>query len=194
MKRHLTLLILTLALTTNFCNAQDVKKSLEAKFLIEGGIQFGGDEILKVFFTNGEDQVINAGQGGYLAIGGDFQFPKVSQLMLRTSIGYKYSTTAASDANITFTRLPFNLTPYYKINNDFRIGIGLATDLNIRLRGDGFVPDQDFTSSLGARFELGYKWFSIFYTLLDHIDPLNNKFSANSIGLSISYAFVGKKE
>src|SRR5690606_17030248 len=141
--------------------AQQTEKPLIAKFLIEGGIEYGGDEIMEVFFTNGEDQTMLAGQGGYIAVGGELQFAKVKQLMLRASIGIKYNTTAADNANIRLTRLPVHLTPFWRINDDFRLGVGVTTHMNAKLKGDGFVSDVDFTSSVGPRFEFGYKWIAL---------------------------------
>jgi hypothetical protein len=113
--------------------AQQSYHPLTAKFLIEGGIDYGGDEILQVFFTNGEDQTMRAGQGGFIAVGGQLEIANVKQLMLRATIGLKYNTTAAENANIRLTRLPVTLTPFWKINNDFRMGVGLTTHINPRI-------------------------------------------------------------
>ncbi len=122
MQRIIYFLFLVLFLPATKVFAQQPEKPVTAKFLVEAGIEYGGDEILQVFFTNGEDQTMRAGQGGYIAVGGDFQFSNVKQLMLRTSIGIKYNTTAADNANIRLTRFPVHLTPFWKINNDFQVG------------------------------------------------------------------------
>jgi len=172
--------------------AQQTEKPLIAKFLIEGGIEYGGDEIMEVFFTNGEDQTMLAGQGGYIAVGGELQFAKVKQFMLRTSIGIKYNTTAAENANIRLTRLPVHLTPFWRINDDFRLGVGVTTHMNAKLKGDGFVSDVDFTSSVGPRFEFGYKWIALTYTAINYEDEVGQSFSASSIGASVSFTLPNK--
>lgn len=163
-----------------------------AKFLAEGGIEYDGDELLTVFFTNGVDQTMLAGQGGYLALGGDFQFQKIKSLMLRATIGYKYNTTAASNANIRLTRLPINIIPYWKINEDLRIGIGITTHQIVNLNGYDFIADVVFTSPLGLRFELGYKWVALTYTAIKYKADTNESFSASSLGVSLSLTFPAK--
>ena len=193
MKRIIFVLHLGLFLTTIQVFAQQSEQPLSAKFLIEGGIEYGGDEILQIFFTNGEDQTMRAGQGGYIAVGGELQFTSVKQLMLRASIGIKYNTTAADNANIRLTRFPVHLTPFWKINDDFRLGVGITTHLNPTLKGDGFVPDVTFTSTMGPRFEFGYKWIALTYTAISYEDESGESFSASSIGASISLTFPNKK-
>lgn len=71
---------------------------------------------------------MRAGQGGYIALGGQFQMTKVKPLMLRAAIGLKYNTTAAENANIRFTRVPITLIPYWNINEDIRLGIGISSN------------------------------------------------------------------
>ncbi len=192
MKKIIFVLHLGLFLTTFQVLAQQSDQNLIAKFLIEGGIEYGGDEILQVFFTNGEDQTMRAGQGGYIAVGGQLQFSSVKQFMLRASIGIKYNTTAADNANIRLTRLPLNLTPYWKINEDFRLGVGVTTHINPVLKLDGFGSDVAFTSAVGPRFEFGFKWIALTYTAISYEDETGESFSASSIGASISLTLPNK--
>lgn len=55
---------------------------------------------------------MRAGQGGYIAVSGQLEFAQVKNLLLRGSIGFKYNTTAAENANIRLTRMPITLMPY----------------------------------------------------------------------------------
>lgn len=173
-------------------HSQEIKNPLIAKFLIEGGGEFGGDEILTVFFTDGGDQKMRAGQGGFLGLGGQFEFQETKNFMLRASIGIKYTTTAADNANIRLTRFPINLMPYWIIKEDFRLGVGITSHQNVRFKGDGFVEDINFKGTLGTRFEVGYKWVAVTYTILDYKSEMVEKISANSVGLSLSHVFPNK--
>lgn len=193
MKRIIFVLHLCLLLPAIQVFAQQSERPLTANFLIEGGIEYGGDEILQIFFTNGEDQTMRAGQGGCIAVGGELQFSSVKQLMLRATIGLKYNTTAADNANIRLTRFPVQLTPFWKINDDFRLGVGVTTHLNPSLKGDGFFPDVAFNSTIGPRFEFGYKWIALTYTAISYEDESGESFSASSIGASVSLTFPNKK-
>lgn len=193
MKRIANVLVLILVFTFNNAMAQETERPLKAQFLLEGGFEFGGDEILQVFFTNGGSQTMRAGQGGYIALGGQLQFAKVKQLMVRASLGIKYNTTAADNADIRLTRLPVTITPFWKINDDFRLGVGVTTHINPSLHGDGFVPDVAFTSTTGPRFEFGYRWIALTYTAISYKTVSGASISASSVGISLSYAFPNKK-
>lgn len=192
MMRLFIILLLVQILPNSLAFAQKSEKALTAKFLVEAGVEYGGDEILQVFFTNGEDQTMRAGQGGTIAVGGEIQFKDVKHLMLRTSIGLKYNTTAADNANIRLTRFPFHFTPFYKINNDFRLGVGVTTHLSPNLKGDGFLQDIAYKSSVGPRSEFGYKWIALTYTAVKYKDETGESFSANSFGASVSFTFPNK--
>jgi hypothetical protein len=192
MKRIIFVLHIVLIFNTTKVFAQQTERSLTSKLLIEAGIEYGGDEILQVFFTNGEDQKMRAGQGGCIAVGGELQFSSVKHLMVRASIGIKYNTTAADNANIRLTRIPVHLTPFWKLNDDFRLGIGITTHMSPKLKGDGFIPDIAYTSTAGPRFEFGYKWIALTYTAINYEDEFGKSFSASSIGASISFTFPNK--
>ncbi|WP_339922708.1 hypothetical protein [uncultured Cyclobacterium sp.] len=172
--------------------AQSDQKPLVAHLLVEGGIEYGGDEILEVYFTNGETQTMRLGQGAYIGLGGQFNPFKTDKIFFRTLIGIKYNTTAAENANIRLTRLPLNLIGYYRIANDFRLGIGGTSHFNVKLKGDGFIPDVAFTSGLGSRFEFGYKAIALTYTNLKYKDLAKVNYSASSLGLSASIIFPNK--
>lgn len=193
MKKIIFLKHLVFLFGTNLPFSQQIDKPIIANFLLEGGVEYGGDEILKVFFTNGNDQTMKAGQGGIIAIGGQFEFAKVRNLMLRTTLGIKYNTTAADNANIRFTRLPITVIPYLKIKNDYRLGIGITTHQRVKFKGDGFFPDETFKSTTGARFEFGYKWVALTYTSINY--KLNNEtISAGSLGVSATYILPTTKK
>lgn len=193
MMKFMPIVQLMFLLVSTSVLAQQAEPSVMAKFLIEAGVEYGGDEIARVFFTNGEDQVMRAGQGGYLAVGGQLEFAQVKPLMLRTSIGIKFNTTAADNANIRLTRLPFVAMSFWKINDDFRFGAGITSHLGVKFYGDDFLPDADFKSTLGPRFELGYKWIALTYSALNYNTEAGASFSAHSIGAAVSFTIPDKK-
>ena len=193
MKKLITLCQTGFLLISFNAFSQQSEPAVISKFLVEGGIEYGGDELLTVLFTSGEDQTMRAGQGGFIAVGGQFEFTEVEKLLIRASIGFKYNTTAADNANIRLTRLPLTLMPFYKINNDFRFGVGVTSHQSVKFKGDGFAPDVDFKSSMGPRFEFGYKWVALTYTAINYTTPAEETLSASSLGLSVSFTFPDKK-
>jgi len=193
MRINLLSLCLVFFLITSSTFSQTINSAVKGKFLLEGGIEYGGDEILKVFFTNGGDQTMRAGQGGYIAAGGQFEFSGIKNFMLRTSISIKYNSTAADNANIRFTRIPITLMPHLLLKNNFRVGLGITTHQSINFKGDGFVDDIKFTSSIAPRFEFGYKWIAITYTPIKYKAETGESLSASAFGVSLSHAFSKKK-
>lgn len=191
--RNITSILITVMsiFTVTILNAQEEKTGLKAKFLMEFGAEWGGDELITVEFTNGNDQTMHAGQGIHLAAGTEISFNSIDALIVRASIGLKWSPTAADDANIAFTRFPLTISPFWQINEDFRIGLGGTYHLGPKFHGDGFVDDIDFSSAFGTRIEIGYKWVAITYTLMNYNSEFNTDVNGNGIGVILSAA-IGK--
>lgn len=176
---------------SNVISGQDNIKPISAGLLMEFGAEWGGDELITVQFTNGNEQTMHAGQGIHLAAGTELTFPKLEDLLVRISFGLKWSPTAADDANIAFTRLPLTISPFWKIKDDFRVGVGATAHLSPKFHGDGFVNDINFSSSIGPRFEFGYKWIAVTYTLMNY-ESMLDMVDGNSFGVILSYSFSRK--
>lgn len=172
--------------------SQEVKPKSVAKFLIDAGAEFGGEELVKAFFTNGETATMRAGQGAYFAVGTQIEFTNAKHLMIRASIGIKHTGISADNGHIRFNRIPITLISYSKIAKGLRVGIGVTSHRNVRLKGDGFVPNIHFKSSLGLRLELAYHWFAIVYTGINYKTRAGERIAANSLGFSFSFAFPNK--
>jgi hypothetical protein len=166
-------------------------KPVKARLLMEFGAEWGGNELITVQFTNGNEQTMNAGQGIYLTAGTELAFTKIEPFLIRMSFGIKWAPTAADDANIAFTRLPLSISPFWKIKEDFRVGVGATAHLSPKFNGDGFVDDIKFPSSIGLRFEIGYKFISLTYTLMNY-ELSSDKINGNSIGVIFSTNFARK--
>jgi hypothetical protein len=186
MRYFLVSLFLLITIQTS---AQDKIAMFQSKWLLEGGIEYGGDELVELTFEDGDTQTMLAGQGGYVAFGGEFALSSLPRFVLRTSIGIKYNTNASSNADINLTRWPLTIMPILNINDSFRLGVGLTKHLRVFLDGDGFLPDLSMTSSVGPRFELGYKWFAITYTHLSYKWGGVQTYSASSFGANVTYTF-----
>lgn len=183
----LFLLILLLSISAIFSNLFAQNSSpIEAKLLLEAGIHYGGDVIMEVEFQDGGDQEMLAGQGLTLAVGGQLSMPSFKYVFMRGSIGFKYSTTAADNANIMFLRYPLNIMAYAAPVDDIRIGIGTTSHLGAVLKGDGFFRDIEYESSFGPRFEVGYKWVALVYNNITFTDPSGDEYKGGAFGLTFS--------
>lgn len=159
------------------------------RFLLGGALEFGGDNLAEVYFTDGSTQTMNAGQGGTLFAGGQLRLTKNEKLFLRGSIGIKYLTTKADNAHIRLTRIPLALSVNYLPVKKLRLATGIVTHQAINLKFDGVGQDAKFTSVPGLQFEAGYGVFALSYTAMTYKDASNASYRANAIGLTISGVF-----
>lgn len=167
------------------------QETVTAALLYEAGLEYGGDELLTLQFTNGEEQVMLAGQGGYASIGGEFRLANVDYLALRATVGIKYNTTAADNANIAFTRIPVNLVPHFYFDEMIHVGVGITAHQRVRLNGDGFTPDVDFAGSISPRFEIGYGGCALTFSIQDYTSQAE-VLSGSSFGISFTYVVPAK--
>jgi hypothetical protein len=185
--KKLTLALFIVFASHNFSFAQEVeKKQSPVRLLIGGAMEFGGDEVAKVYFTNGNTQSVKAGQGVSLAVGGQFQFPKLKKFLLRATVGYKYVTTMANNANIRLTRVPIHLTANWMAAKKLRLSVGLANHQNIQFKSDGIGQDVKLTGSTGPIFEVAFHGLGLTYTAMTYKDQSNLSYSANAIGVSFT--------
>lgn len=71
----------------------------QTELLVEGAIEFGGDDLTTVVFTNGDNETIRAGDGISLHAGFKHKF-NAGQSMLKGTIGYKFDTTSADNSDV----------------------------------------------------------------------------------------------
>jgi hypothetical protein len=184
MKRIIFLLLFSPALISNAQTTATNQKPL--RFLLGGALEFGGDNVAEVYFTDGSVQKMNAGQGGTVFAGGQLRLTKSEKIFLRGSVGFKYLTTKADNANIRLTRIPLQLSLNYMPVKKLRFATGIVSHQAINLKFDGLGQDAKFTSVPGLQFEAGYGLFALSYTLMTYKDVNNTSYRANAIGITIS--------
>jgi hypothetical protein len=157
------------------------QKAQGFSFLAGGALELGGDQVAKVYFTNGEDQSVNAGQGGSILVGLDYAFN--DKFSLRSVLGYKYVTTAATNANITLTRFPMRLSGVVHFTPKWWASAGYATQQRIVFKGDGIIDNFKLSTSGGAHVELGYNNIFLNYTGMKYKDNLSGTYNASCFGV-----------
>ncbi len=160
-------------------------------WVLDGSLEMGGDMLLELTFTDGSKQKIYTGQGGTASFGVDIRPQAMPNLGIRALAGIKFTTTAAEDANISFTRIPVEVIGSYYLPNDWRVGAGLAYHTAINFNGDGFVPDISFDPAAGATLELGWRWAALTYTSMNYTAN-GSSIDASAIGVSFAWLF-GKR-
>lgn len=156
--------------------------------LLDGALEFGGDSVATVSFTDGSTQEVRSGQG--VTLSGGLYFRPLSVVDIRATAGYKLVTTKASNADITLTRYVLKLTADYLLPGGFRIGGGPVQHMNIQFDGGGIGPSAEFDNAIGYVAQLGWKWLAVSYTGMKY-QPSNStqKIDANSFGAAFSWEF-----
>ncbi len=186
-----------LALGVATAHAQGVPRPGElgkrGGFMVQSDLDFGGDDIATVEFEDGDTQDVKSGQGIVVSLGGYFRPIETSSFELQGLLGYKFVTTAATNADIKVTRLVTQLLGVYRFDNGMYLGGGLVRHSNVELDGDGFFEDMEFDDATGVNLEIGWRWIALHYTRMDYaveggfFDGI--EVDASNIGLRFSYRF-----
>jgi hypothetical protein len=156
-------------------------------FVLEGAAEFGGDEVARVYFDDDSSQSVDTGQGLSAAVG--FYMRPAPQWSVRATVGYKYVSTKASNANIYLDRVPVDLIASWHFANGIRIGAGGAWHTGIKFHGDNIAPDLKFDDAFGYTLEAGWRWIVASYTGMDYKDDYGYKYKADSYGVRLVWEF-----
>jgi hypothetical protein len=156
--------------------------------VLEGDLEVGGDNVAKVFFTNGDSQTIKAGQGGTLAVGAHVQ-PAGLPLDFTATVGYKFVTTAASNANLGIDRVVFKFTGAYLLPHGLWVDAGPVWHTAVKFKGDGYLPDVNFDDAIGGTVGFGWKWIGVRYTDIHYKSDLTGTINASNGGVTLLWKF-----
>jgi hypothetical protein len=189
------ILVAALAFGGQVAQAQRASKPLPpgGGFLTQMDMEFGGDTVATVAFEDGDTQNVHAGQGISLGIGGWFRPSENVPVEIAASIGYKFVTTAADNADINLSRSVFKLNATYWFRNTWFVTAGLTHHMSPELDGDGFFEDVRFDDATGFTMETGWRWIALRYTKITYSLPGFEDTDASSAGLSFTYRFGGRR-
>jgi hypothetical protein len=158
-------------------------------FVFEGDLEYGGDEIATLEFDDGSSQDVKTGQGITLALGGHYRSGE-SPFSMRGTVGYKYVTTQASNADISIGRTVIEVVGNYVFENNWWVAAGLTHHTGIKFDGDGFVGDVEFKDATGPTVEVGWRWIALSYTNLDYKTRFGGfEVDASNFGLTLISKF-----
>lgn len=161
-------------------------------WVLEAAFEGGGARVAETYFTDGSSQTMRAGQGGTFAVGMEYRPRTVPRLGLRGTVGWKFVTTAATNADIKLTRFPLEAAASWALDKDWHVDAGIVYHTGIRYDGGGFGPDADFDPATGATLELGWRWVGLTYTAMDYTDEFGYTYDASGYGVSFRWV-VGKR-
>ncbi len=165
------------------------------KWVAEGGIHVGGDNLATATFTNGDTSKITA--GSLLAVGIGPQIDLSENSHLRILLNYKTDNISARNGNLSFTRFPIDLLYFYQ-TEQWNFGGGLTYHLNPELSGDGLASgvSGSYDNALGYIAEVDFRLGEFFYiggklTFINY-EPqqINEKtVDGNSIGVVMGFIY-----
>ena len=153
-------------------------------FVVSGALEFGGDKVATVIYTDNTTQSVNAGQGVTLSVGGHYRFSSIPLDIMATA-GYKYVTTKASNANIYIGRVVPALQVSYWFTDSWWAGVGPTWHTNNEFRGGQLVQNLKFDNALGETVQVGWRWVALSYTNIKYKDQFQNKYDASNVGLAL---------
>lgn len=169
--------------------AEDDLYGNQVGLVLQADLDYGGDDLATVSFTNGESQDVKAGQGIVVSGGVHFRPSGEVPFDIQTLVGYKYVTTAASNADIKVTRVVFQVLGDYQFDNGVYLGGGVVRHTGTKLDGDGFFRDIDFDDATGYTIESGWRWVGLHYTHIEYENNFVKKVDASHVGLRFSFKF-----
>lgn len=169
--------------------AQAADTGKRGGFLAQMDLDFGGDDIATLSFTDGDTQDVKAGQGVGIGIGGWFRPVASVPFELQGLLGYKVVFTAAENADIKMTRSTLQFNGVYRFANEWYVGAGYVQHMSPELDGDGFFEDVEFDDANGFNAEVGWRWVSLHYTKIEYSSFGYEDVDASNVGIRFTYRF-----
>jgi hypothetical protein len=186
--------LLTLLMAAGAANAQEPTAPADdlgprVGFLGQVDLDYGGDDVATVYFEDDDSQNVKAGQGLAISVGAYFRPIASSTFEIDASVGYKFSTTAASNADIGVERTMLQLGVSHRWPNGLYLGGGLVHNMGPTVDGDGFFEDIDFDDAQGFNLEVGWRWIALHYTDMTYESDLYEDVDASHFGLRFTYRY-----
>jgi hypothetical protein len=177
-----------LAIGTAF-NAQAADTGSPFKFLLGGGLTYGGDSLISVPFTDGSKDTFKA--GGLLQFYAGSEYQLMDKVALQGTIGYRINEIkAASHGSARFTSIPIDVLTLYSVTENIRVGGGIQFLTGAELKGSGVASNvsQKYDSTMGAIVESEYLFTPNMGLKLHYV---SEKFKPSNGGASVSGSHVG---
>ena len=157
-------------------------------FVLGGAAEFGGDNLVEVFYRNGDTQNIKAGQG--VTLGGGIHYRPVElPVDFAATVGYKFVRTASYNTDLGVDRVVVEFSGTVPVGNHFWVTAGPVWHTSVKLNGDGYIPNVDFDDAVGGMAGFGWRWVGVRYTYIKYRGPFTGSVDASSGGISFAWKF-----
>lgn len=182
MKKHYLAAFGALALLSSPTFAADTEADIG--LVAELGLEFGGDPVDTVIFTDNTTQDVKSGQGLTFALGMHYR-PQGWPVGFSGTVGYKFVSTQASNADIRITRTVVEFLTTYDPKDAWWVAAGPVWHNGVEFDTDGFGANQDLGSSTGYTIQGGWRWFGLKYTDMEYQEEgrFRRKYDASVVGI-----------
>jgi hypothetical protein len=157
--------------------------------VFETDLEFGGSDVVDVYYTDGSTSKINAGQGVTLSLGAHY-LPRALPIDFALTAGYKFVVTADRSSNLGLYRVVLKLTGTYELPNGFWVDAGPVWHVSTKLKGDGYVADIPFDDALGVTIGAGWRYVGLSYTNIKYKSPQTvTDVDGSNIGVTLTFKF-----
>lgn len=132
-------------------------KTQPFEWVIGLGFDFGGEELGKLYFTDGSSASVKTNNGFAINVGGILPNGKNSAFSTQMTLGYKYGGPRAADGNVTWSAIPLELIEHYRFSS-LRMGLGLSyqirPQLNVTLPASAYT--DKYNNAIGLIAQIGW--------------------------------------
>jgi len=158
------------------------------------GLDFGGDTLRNVQFTDGSTSNIKANEGLYVGVGMSL-LNEEKTLEVELTANWKYDGIEATNGSISWTRWPIDALFFYR-TEQIRVGGGLTYHMNPKLEVSGAAPGNnvDMENSLGKVLQFEYRFgehgsVGARYTMLEYDVQGSTAVKSNGLGIVVTGRF-----
>lgn len=153
--------------------------------------QFGGDTIQTINYEDGSDQDIKAGNG-LVFNGGVLVDLPLENTQLRSTLGFKFSTSQAVNVDVTKIAWPVEVGLRYSLNNGVFAEVGAVKHLgaSYSASGTGYDREDDYDTTIGMNLKAGWRFITVGYSQQTY-ETNDEEFDASSfnVGLELPLNF-----
>lgn len=127
------------------------------EWVIGLGADFGGEELGKLYYTDGSSASVKANNGIAFYIGGVVPNGNDSAFSTQVTLGYKFGGPRGTNGDITWSAIPLEGIEYYRVNS-LRLGLGLSYQIKPQLSVN--IPASSYTNrydnAIGLIAQIGW--------------------------------------
>jgi outer membrane biosynthesis protein TonB len=120
------------------------KESQPIEWLIGLGMDFGGEELGKLYYTDGSSASVKANNGIAINAGAILANGKNSPFSTQITLGYKFGGPRGDGGDVTWSAIPLEVIEYYRESN-LRMGLGISYQIKPQLSVS--LPTSNYTDT-----------------------------------------------